>query len=220
MVTTSGRQRTRALLKALYVAVCLCALGYVGLSEFLQGNLEFFFDFSNGRFWMTLWSTSWRQTGLLVLTSVAVILSMNVPDALMKRMGNRVLEWRLFSRNINFLPLDYPLLRVPFVILLYFNLPMLAFLEEYIFRNGFDRFPVQNWEDVFWRSVLFGLVHLISGCRMRECLAIIVGGIWFGYQFMLGGLAAATLAHFACNAIELTYMLAKWTITRRNPFID
>jgi hypothetical protein len=219
-VTANGRQKARALLKALYVALCFGALGYVGLSEFLQGNLEIFFDFSNRRFWLILWGMKWWPGCLLVLTSVVVILFMNVPNSLMNRLGNRVLEWRLFPRNINFIPLDYLILQVPFVVLLYFNLPMLAFLEEYVFRDGFGKYPIQSWEDVFWRSVLFGLVHLISGCRIRECLAIIVGGMWFGYQYLLGGLYASTLAHFTCNALELTYMLGKWVITKKNPFIN
>jgi hypothetical protein len=47
---------------------------------------------------------------------------------------------------------------IPYALLLLACLPALALIEEYWFRRG-----TQGWWDGLWRSLLFGLVHMLVG---------------------------------------------------------
>jgi hypothetical protein len=172
---------------------------------------------------LAFWNKSLGLRGLdlayyvgLAVVLAAVIYSIN---ELLHSRGSKVFEWRPF-RNLNFVPVDYKLLRVPFFLLLYFNLPILAWIEEYIFRDGFSFYPTQNWFDAVLRSIVFGFAHIIGGVRLRVAFPLTLAGLWFSFQYLNYGLDGAVLSHFVYNFIALSFMLCYWIITKKNPFED
>lgn len=54
---------------------------------------------------------------------------------------------------------------LPYIVLLLACLPMLALVEEYWFRRG-----TRGWGDGLWRSLLFGLVHMLVGVPLGVAL--------------------------------------------------
>lgn len=155
---------------------------------------------------------------LILLGCPAFMIVMERIDAWQHRSQSRVLRWRIFRRNINFVPMDYWFLRVPFLVLLYLNLPVLACIEEFIFRDGWGAFPQRTLWQAIWRSVAFGYAHMLGGSTVGSCLAATLGGLWFSLLYAYGGLPLATLGHLVCNLIGLTLMLVYWVWTGKNPF--
>jgi hypothetical protein len=80
----------------------------------------------------------------------------------------------------------------PFVtVLLVANLPIIANLEEFIFRNG-----TIGWQSAVFRSLLFGLAHLTANVPIGACLAVSLTGFWFTYWYFQGNLEMAAKMHF------------------------
>jgi len=77
-------------------------------------------------------------------------------------------------------------------LLLLVNLPVIAMLEEFIFRQGTD-----GWTGAVWRSALFGLAHLGMNIQLGASLAIGCIGLWFSAWYFRGGLELAAAVHFA-----------------------
>lgn len=100
--------------------------------------------------------------------------------------------------NIITAPFSYRALIVPFLALLLFVLPRLAETEEFIFRRG-----TRTWRQGAVRSVAFGLVHMLVGVPLAVALALSLGGLWFTYQYFLGGVARSTVYHLTYNLIVL-----------------
>jgi len=76
--------------------------------------------------------------------------------------------------------------------LLLVNLPIIAMLEEFIFRQG-----TVSWADAIWRSALFGLAHLAMNIQLGASLAIGGVGLWFTYWYFRGGIELSGAVHFA-----------------------
>lgn len=88
-------------------------------------------------------------------------------------------------------------MRVRFVgvvvtILMVLNLPIIATLEEFIFREG-----TADWSDAVWRSVLFGFAHLATNLPVAAALAVAMVGLWFSHWYMMGGIELSSSAHFS-----------------------
>lgn len=77
-------------------------------------------------------------------------------------------------------------------LLLLVNLPLLALLEEFIFRQG-----TVSWTEAVWRSALFGLAHLLCNVPLGASLAIGGVGLWFSWWYFQGGIMMSGAVHLA-----------------------
>lgn len=200
---------TKRVIKIVYTAALMLTFAYCAYT-FRDINLSIWKD--------TLSSVS---TLAIVALGAAVYMSTMSPLAewFMKR-PERFWHLKLWGRNINFIPLDYILLRVPFLVLLYLNLPVFAYIEEVIFRDGLGQWPQVTLWDALWRSFAFGLVHVLGGVRPGTVIPLTVGGLWFSWLYWYGGLPMATSGHLMCNTVVLTCALWTWARTGVNPFVD
>lgn len=194
--------------KIVYVTLLMLTLAYGAWMQFE----------TNTSFWFKMVTLPWRPTLVVVFSSMVAVWILDRIDEVLGRMTHPLLQWSVFSRNINFVPMDYVPLRVPFLVLLYFNLPVLAWIEEMIFRHDWVFGPTTNWTDALWRSALFGAAHLVGGAKMRSTIPLFLGGMWFSWHYFQGGVQHATLAHLAMNTAGLTLMLIAWARTGKNPF--
>jgi hypothetical protein len=116
--------------------------------------------------------------------------------------------------------MDYPLLRVPFLVLLYFNLPVLAWIEEMVFRDAWVIHPTSGFLDATWRSIAFGALHVVGGAKVASVLPLSLAGMWLSWHYLHGGVEMATIAHLSFNATSLTIMLYVWARSGKSPFSE
>lgn len=91
---------------------------------------------------------------------------------------------------------------LPFAALLFLALPLLAELEEQIFREG-----TRNWPHGIVRSVVFGLIHTAAGVSLAAGFALIIAGLWFTYQYFKGGVSRSTSYHIAWNVTLVSVLV-------------
>jgi hypothetical protein len=146
---------------------------------------------------------TWRVAGeaflvaLLVASVGIVVFSLDVP----------ILNWGWFSLvaqatgdptggpvNVVVVPLEIPLLALPFLTLLIWTLPDLAATEERVFRQG-----THGWVDGLRRSVTFAFAHLIMGIPFGAVLPLTLAGLWLTWHYFRGGTARSTRYHLAYN---------------------
>lgn len=77
-------------------------------------------------------------------------------------------------------------------ILTMLNLPIIATLEEIIFREG-----TSDWSEAVWRSALFGLAHFATNLPVGAAFSIGMVGLWFSHWYLIGGLELSSSAHFS-----------------------
>jgi len=202
--------RLRAAGKLLYSLALLAALSYGGWC----------WAWLNRDFWFRLLDLSPSILGTVAIASALLVPWIIRLNELLKALPWPWLRWSVFSRNINFIPIDYPALRVPFLVLLYFNLPVLAWIEEMMFRHNWLIHPTSGFLDALWRSVVFGALHVLGGAKVASVLPLSLAGMWLSWHYMHGGVQMATIAHLAFNATSLTLMLYSWARTGKNPFTE
>jgi hypothetical protein len=79
---------------------------------------------------------------------------------------------------------------LPYVVLLFACLPSLALIEEYWFRRG-----TRGWLDGLWRSLLFGLAHMLVGVPLGVALfGLGAVGLLFTAIYLRAARAPATEA--------------------------
>lgn len=91
-----------------------------------------------------------------------------------------------------------------FVLLLLPALPLFAEAEERRFRAGAETWSTPQR---IWRGIQFGSVHALIGIPIAVALALSVGGWWFTYRYLRGGLLESTRAHTAYNAVIVGLLL-------------
>jgi hypothetical protein len=135
---------------------------------------------------------------LVVMTVGVVVLSLGVP----------LLDWGWFSlvadatgaetgpTNIVVVPLEIPLLAIPFLALLVFVLPDLAAVEERVFRRG-----TRGWLDGLRRSFVFGAAHLVMGIPIGAVVPLTLAGLWLTWHYFRGGVTRSTRYHLAYNLV-------------------
>jgi hypothetical protein len=96
------------------------------------------------------------------------------------------------------------LIPLVFVVLLIPALPLFAEAEERRFRAGAEHWSMRRR---IWRGIVFGSVHALVGIPIAVALALSVGGWWFTYQYLRGGLLESTRAHTAYNATIVVIIL-------------
>ena len=77
-------------------------------------------------------------------------------------------------------------------LLLVANLPTVAMLEEFMFRQG-----TTSWTGAAVRSLLFGLAHLGMNIPLGASVAIGGTGLWFSWWYFRGGIALSGVMHLA-----------------------
>lgn len=96
------------------------------------------------------------------------------------------------------------LIPLVFVILLIPALPLFAEAEERRFRMGAEHWSMRKR---IGRGIVFGSVHAIVGIPIAVALALSVGGWWFTYRYLRGGLLESTRAHTAYNGTIVVILL-------------
>lgn len=96
------------------------------------------------------------------------------------------------------------LIPLVFVVLLIPALPLFAEAEERRFRLGAESWSMRKR---IWRGIVFGSVHALVGIPIAVALALSVGGWWFTYRYVRGGLLESTRAHTAYNGTIVVIVL-------------
>ncbi len=91
-----------------------------------------------------------------------------------------------------------------FLVLLVPALPLFAEREEQVFREG-----AEDWSTArrVRRGVEFGLVHALVGIPIGVALALSIGGWYFTWRYLKGGVLESTRAHLAYN-LEVIALVA------------
>lgn len=145
----------------------------------------------------------WWMFGQAVLIIAAVIAVRGLLLTYAPLLGWSWLSvWGGDERNVSVIPIDSPILLVPFLVLLFVNLPRLARSEEESFRKG-----TRSWPHALGKSVVFGLVHCLVGVSIATGLAIGVSGLWYSHHYFVGGVERSTHTHTAYNAIVLSVLI-------------
>lgn len=85
---------------------------------------------------------------------------------------------------------------VIFLPVLALAVPRLAQLEEVSYRTG-----TRNWLDGSFRSLRFGLAHMVMLIPFGASLALTLAGLWFTRQYFKGGVEQSTIYHAAFNTV-------------------
>lgn len=112
----------------------------------------------------------------------------------------RCFGWK--STNMNTMPLEKNWLGLAFGVLLIFNVPGLAAIEELLFRQG-----LADWSNAIGWSVMFGFIHIIAGVPVSVCCALVLAGLWYSAQYFNGGLLGATVHHTTSNELFILLLL-------------
>jgi hypothetical protein len=105
------------------------------------------------------------------------------------RTSGTVLEW---------------LVPLVFIVMLLPAVPLFAEAEERTFRAGAERWSTARRA---WRGVLFGLAHAVVGVPIGVALALSIGGWYFTWWYVRGGLLESTRAHTVYNGVILLVLL-------------
>lgn len=127
-------------------------------------------------------------------------------NAKLKSLQWKWLEWSLFSSKANMAlaPIKYRWVWLPYALLLAFCMPLLAFIEEYLFRYG-----TTNWlRGLLWGTLAFGLLHLLSFVTVRMAIYLCLVGALFVEVYLLQGLTAVWVLHTMYNLIALSLIIA------------
>ena len=129
-----------------------------------------------------------------------------------KALGWRWLEWSPWHVQANFtlLPLKNRWLWAPYALLLAICMPLLAFIEEAIFRNG-----TTGWvRGLLWGAIAFGIFHLLSLVSVRMVIYLTLLGAALVAVYMQDGLLAAFVVHAVYNLLVLALLIVELHIKR------
>lgn len=166
----------------------------------------------NEEAWMTLFRrSSWRWESTypaVFLQAMGVVALMGVLSHLLQRVDRNFDARGLVRANVNFRPLYHRVWRWPFMVLMLWNLPLLAMLEEFIFRHGGLGWsgPIETSADVLIRTLAFGAFHGLMTWNWRGGIMQSTLGFWFSYEYLAAltdKLGAASTAHFLVDLLIL-----------------
>src|SRR5579862_4657221 len=129
----------------------------------------------------------------------------------LKRLELAWLEWSPFGSRANLMlrPVQWRWVWLPYTLALAFAMPLLAFMEEWIFRAG-----TTNWvRGLLWGALAFGLAHLLSLVSVRMLVYMTLVGALFVEVYMTAGLLAVFVLHAVYNLTALATLVA----TRKRP---
>lgn len=175
-------------LKILWCAILTISLGLTLFDGTLQKNLGVMSS-------ITWWIALQNLAVVVIVVSACVGLTKL----------HRIFKWSWLSlfksdgTNINIVPIHIKYFGLVFALLLMVNLPSMAMAEEMWFRAGTD-----NWLNGLYISFIFGIVHCLVGVPIGAGVAITLGGLWFTYQYFLGGVELSALHHTTYNLILIS----------------
>jgi hypothetical protein len=129
-----------------------------------------------------------------------------------KALDCRWLEWSPWHVKTNFalMPLRNSWLWVPYALLLGACMPLLAFFEEVIFRNG-----TTGWvRGLLWGAIAFGLFHLLSLVSIRMVLYLAIVGAVLVEVYFQDGLLAVFVVHAVYNLLVLILVIVDLHVKR------
>lgn len=103
--------------------------------------------------------------------------------------------------NLMVAPAQIPWFGFIFIGLLALNLPRLARREEEVFRRG-----TRDWKDAAFRSLKFGLIHMVVGVPLGAALALWFSGMFFSWRYFVGGVRESTYYHTLHNGVILVFL--------------
>jgi len=109
---------------------------------------------------------------------------------------HRMANWRLTISFFDNEGVKVPYFGVFYVLLMISALPVFAYIEEVIFRNG-----TNSWMEGIVRSIIFAALHILSGMKLASFPLFILMGMWFTYQYFLGGVELSTVHHTCYNLV-------------------
>lgn len=140
---------------------------------------------------------------ILVVLTAALLLILHVPF-----MDKNPILWILSyffggdgtgGSNVVFSGMQWKWYALIYLPVLAFALPHLAQREEEDFRAG-----TRGWMHGIWRSIHFGLIHLIMLIPIGAAIALSIGGLWFTHQYFKGGVERSTTYHAVYNTMLVT----------------
>jgi membrane protease YdiL (CAAX protease family) len=168
----------------------------------------------NNEMWSALWSSRFAEelslpVGTIALESLGMVVVLVILGKLIEHVDPRFRPRSLIASNLNFRPLLHRWMRYPFALLFLYNLPVLAMVEEFIFRQGgMGPHPIVSWQDVLVSSLAFGLFHALMSWNLRGGILQMVLGFWFCYQYLTCGrcdpLVHASFSHFMVDLLVFT----------------
>ena len=85
----------------------------------------------------------------------------------------------------------YGLILAPVLLL---TMPSISMYAETFFREG-----TQNWLEGIWRSIVFGLAHLILLIPLSFAIGLIIHGLWLTHHYLKGGTMASHIYQTCCG---------------------
>lgn len=141
-----------------------------------------------------IFTTSYSWVSIMALAMLAALAAVN---RRLKQRQQGWLEWSLFKTkaNIALLPLTIRRWWLPYLLLLAVCVPLMAWMEEWIFRYLIHG----GWAGVLWGGFFFGAIHLAAGVTVRMSLCLTGHGLVLVALFSLTGLLGVFLVHAAYN---------------------
>lgn len=147
-------------------------------------------------------------------------------DEKLKSLDKRWLEWSLFGAKANITVMPFGLkkrtgaaIAVVYTLLLLFSVPLIAYIEEWMFRD-----MVGNWFTsgksyspratvilaglaLVWAGLVFGMVHMFAlvTVRMGLCLSVF-GAVLLGL-YMVVGLWGVAAFHITHNLVFIAWVM-------------
>lgn len=154
------------------------------------------------------WSAAGSDTQRwLIVLALLVLLSGVALNNTLQKFDMRWLEWSPFSKKANAIygPLHHKRLGWLYAALLLFCMPLLALIEEVIFRYAAGQFGLVVLLVV--SGPVFGLVHISSGVSVRMSLYLSLVGLAMAGIYLGTGLLGVFVFHASYNLIAISFVL-------------
>jgi hypothetical protein len=117
------------------------------------------------------------------------------------------LEWSPFAKKANaiYAPIGRKWLGWPYLGALIFCMPLMAYIEEVIFRQMASQLGLPML--LLVSGPVFGLIHITSGVTVRMSIYLSLVGLIFAGAFLATGLAGAFLLHASYNMFAVTWVM-------------
>lgn len=153
-----------------------------------------------------------------VLCGVLMLAAAVVVNRSLKQLNLRWLEWSPFGirANLALAPIQRRWLGLPYALMLALCMPLLAFAEELIFRNG-----TTTWtQALLWGGLAFGALHLVSFVSIRMAIWIGMAGVGLAALYMSGaGLGGVFVTHATYNLLALAMLVAEQHLKNAPGFV-
>jgi membrane protease YdiL (CAAX protease family) len=150
--------------------------------------------------------------GMLLLVAGVVV------NRALKQLDLRWLEWSPFGlrANVALAPIKRRWIGLPYALMLALCMPLLALIEEIIFRSG-----TTSWaRALLWGGLAFGALHLLSFVSIRMVIWIGMAGVGLAALYMNGaGLDGVFVAHATYNLLALALLVAEQHLKNAPGFV-